>query len=330
MRTGVLTEKKQCGGLIRRFHFFLPLICLIVLIQTVAAPLSVRAEAGQPDVSGIRDAFAAGRLIFDGADLFTQEEESALSDRAEELSRNIGFSNIIFTTAAFKNFQDAEDLADYLYYEGNFGTGEEHSGVLFLIDMHDRSWYIYTKGAATRYLTDSALGYMENDIVPALSEGEYALAADAFLTDAEGYYDLGVQPGQYDYNTQTGEKDYADVGGKRLSLWKIALSALFAGLIAYLPCRSVRKSYAMEAERKMAQGFALAYRADARFQFGENTPEARLIDKHVTSIPIPRVRNSGQGRGFGGGFPGGSFGGGGSTLSGGRGGSFHGGRGGKF
>ena len=282
------------------------------------------------DMDEIREAYTAGRLIFDGADLFAPEEEAALSDRAEALSEQVGFPNLIFTTDAITGFEDAEDLADYLYYEGGFGTGEEKSGVLFLIDMQSRSWYIYTKGAAARYLTDSALSYIEDDIVSALSEGEYAFAADAFLTDTEGYYDLGVQAGQYDYNAETGKRDYADAVGRRIHIWEIGLAALFAGLTAYLPCRSVQKSYAMEAEKKMAQGFSLAYRADAHFQCGENAPEARLIDKRVTSIPIPRVRNGGGGRSSGGGFSGRSFGGGRSTLSGGRGGGFHGGRGGKF
>ena len=290
-------------------------------------------ETSGTDISGmdeIRGAYASGRLVFDGADLFIPEEEAALSERAEELSEESGFPNIIFTADSFTGFLDAEDLADYLYYEGNFGTGEEKSGVLFLIDMQSRSWYIYTKGAATRYLTDSALSYMNEDISSALSDGEYAFAADAFLTDAGGYYGMGVQAGQYDYNAETGKRDYADVGGRRIHVWEIGLAALLAGMIAYLPCRSVKKSYAMEAERKMAQGFSLAYRADARFQFGETVPEARLIDKRVTSIPIPRVRNGGGGCNSGGGFSGRSFGGGRSTLSGGRGGGFHGGRGGRF
>ena len=319
---------KQPGGTILR----LLSACLLYAMASLLRPDAAYAAEG---ISAVREAYAQGERVFDEAGLFPETERAGLLDQIVQAEQETGFDVLIYTTDASdavqneEYFSDAEDLADYIYYEGGFGAGEEKSGVLFLIDMESRDYYFYTRGTAAGYLTDSALQYMEEyGIVSALSSGDYAAAASDFVDNTLMFYREGIQEGQYLYDSQTGERDYAETGSRRgISPWQIILAALFSGGLAYLPCRSVVKSYAMEKEKKLAQGFSLAYRAEAGFQFQDQEDEARLLNQYVTSIPLPRVHNQNHRGGFGG--PGG-MGGGRSTMSMGRGGGMHGGRGGKF
>ncbi|MDO4264960.1 MAG: TPM domain-containing protein [Eubacteriales bacterium] len=319
----------------RRIKSKIRTICLLLLASFCAAAQSVSVYAAE-NIGEVREAYARGTRIFDEAELLSASEAERLSATLRDTEEETSFDLLVYTTDAYdgvrqaETFTTAEDLADYIYYEGGFGAGEEKSGVLFLIDMESREYFFYTKGDAVRYLTDSALDRMsEYDVVPCLSDGDYAGAVEAFAADTEAFFRSGIQEGQYNYNTETGERDYAPAGRRGIALWQLITALLFGAGIAYLPCRSVMKSYAMEKEKRLAEGFSLAYRADAGFYFMDQDAPAKLINRYVTTVPLPKVRsNPPHGGGMGGGI--GSFGGGRSSMSIGRGGGMHGGRGGKF
>lgn len=354
----VLFGRKKAAAGLGLYLFVFCLLCPGVFLETETVPVLAYAEelegkesaaeedraevsaekdpalialngAAVSDMAAVSSAYQVGTRIFDGAELFSAEEEAQLSSEASALSEKAGFGCIVFTMEDAAGFSGAEDLADFLYENGSFGTGEARSGAMLLIDMDHREYFVYTRGTATRYLTDSVLTELTEDrIAPALSEGEFAEAAEGFLSETAYAVDLGIQEGQYDYNSETGKRDAARVKpARKLELWELIAAALLSGIIGYLPCRSIQKSYAMEAEKRMAKGFALSWRAEAGFRFAEQAPEARLLNRSVSSVPIVVPRNHGNRSGRGGM---GSFGGGRSTLRMGRCGGLHGGRGGKF
>ena len=74
--------------------------------------------------------------VYDMADLFTDEEEQQLSGQAQTLSEKMKMEAVIVTTE--ENSDSAQVFADGFYTEGGFGTGSDHSGILFLIDMDNR------------------------------------------------------------------------------------------------------------------------------------------------------------------------------------------------
>ena len=78
--------------------------------------------------------------VYDMADLFTDEEEKQLSEQAQVLSDTMKMEAVIVTTE--ENSGSAQVFADGFYMEGGFGTGSDHSGILFLIDMDNRELYI--------------------------------------------------------------------------------------------------------------------------------------------------------------------------------------------
>lgn len=138
----------------------------------------------------------------DMAELLTPEERAYLTDMLDEISERQELEVTIATTDALYGSTVAE-YADDLYDECRFGYGADKDGLLLLISMEDRDWYISTCGYGITAFTDAGLDYIGQQIVPALSDGEYAEAfeeyimlCDSFITQArEGEpYDGGNMP----------------------------------------------------------------------------------------------------------------------------------------
>lgn len=280
------------------------------------------------DTSEIKAMHAEGVRIFDDAGLFSEDESSELARIYDEVSDSTGFDTAVFTTDSYDDASDAEDYADMLYYEGDFGTGSDKSGAILVVNMSEREAYIYTHGTAIRYITDSQQNYifddLEGGLYNSLADGEYAEAAIIF---AEGVYDAykgGIADDQSNFNTETGEYDpYVKKG---LSIFEVITAFVISLICGILPVCAVRRKYAMKKEKHMAEGFNLAYRANAAYSYAVDPGSTRLISRNVTRMPIP---TSGPDRG-GSSHGGMSHGGGISSVSSGRGGSVHGGSGRRF
>lgn len=152
------------------------LLCFFILLPSSAA-----------EMDGFADEY---ERLQDMAGLLTDDEAAYLTDMLNEISVRQEMEVVIATTDALYGKSVAE-YADDLYDECHFGYGEDRDGLLLLISMEDRDWYISTCGYGITAFTDAGLDYIGQQIVPALSEGEYAEAfeeyivlCDAFITQA--------------------------------------------------------------------------------------------------------------------------------------------------
>ena len=68
--------------------------------------------------------------------------------------------------------------------EGGFGTGSDQSGILFLIDMDNRELYISTNGQMIRYMTDSRINDVLDDVYNYAADADYYGAAAAWRRPA--------------------------------------------------------------------------------------------------------------------------------------------------
>ncbi len=150
-------------------------------------------------------AFAKEYLsVWDNADLLDISEESELMDTLGELDEKHGFNVIIVTTASTRGKSPME-YADDFYDQNSYSD----DGVLLLISMEDRDWWISTCGFGIKAFTDAGIDYIGEQIVPYLSEGDYVTAfhtfaalCDEFITRAEtgDPYDYGNMPkGPYEF-----------------------------------------------------------------------------------------------------------------------------------
>lgn len=147
---------------------------------------------------------AAGDLprLVDWADLLSDDEETVLSDKLDEISERQQVDIVVLTVDSLGGESVAGYADDFYDYKG-YGYGADYDGILFLISMEERDWYISTYGYGITALTDAGMDYMSEEFLPYLSDGEYAAAfsvfadlCDDYITQArEGIpYDAGNVP----------------------------------------------------------------------------------------------------------------------------------------
>lgn len=131
------------------------------------------------DISGIR--------LIDGAGLLTKSQRGNIKNRLDEISNKHNCDIVIVTTNTLNGKTPmvyADDFFDY--------NGYSENGILLLISMEDRDWYISTAGSGISAVTDAGWQYIGDEIVEYLSDGDYNSAfkryadlCDDFLTHKE-------------------------------------------------------------------------------------------------------------------------------------------------
>ena len=122
--------------------------------------------------------------ITDGAYLLSSEEVSYLEEVSAELSEQYGIDAVIVTVDSLMG-KSPQDYADDFY--DNAGYGED--GVLFLLAMEEREWYISTSGSMIYTLTDYGIQQVGESVVPYLSEALWFDGFCQFLFTLPEYLD---------------------------------------------------------------------------------------------------------------------------------------------
>lgn len=127
---------------------------------------------------------ATSPLIQDFANLMISDEEQALTDISAGIQDTYGLDAVILTVPSTLN-TDHQTFADDFY--DNNGYGE--NGILFLLDIGTRQWYISTAGTAIDLLSSQELDSIGEKVVSYLSEGQYYKGFETFLKILPGYLD---------------------------------------------------------------------------------------------------------------------------------------------
>ena len=148
------------------------LLCLLLLTVLV---LPVSAKSGQ---------------VLDYAVLMSTDEAVSLADHFSDFRNSYGLDIVILTVPNLMN-TPIDAFADDFY--DNNGYGED--GLLFLLDIDSRQWYISTSGRAIDMLSDGELEKIGEKVVPYFSEGQYYEGFDHFLDILPGYLDIDKEGG---------------------------------------------------------------------------------------------------------------------------------------
>ncbi len=174
------------------------LLCLVLL---AALPLAVRAETV---------------FVIDDAELLTDQEEIQLEEKALSLQDEYGMDVVILTVATLDGASAMNYADDYYDYNG---YGED--GVLFLLAMEEREWYISTCGSAMYALGDSDLDTIGDHVVPYLSDGDYYEGFTTFLGSLGSYF--YVYEKSQDYLLSPDQASPPDIPLPKLINWPISL-----------------------------------------------------------------------------------------------------------
>lgn len=225
------------------------------------------------------------KSVVDQADLLSAEEEQLLSQKTEELSETWKQDFVVVTTSDAEG-KTSEEYADD-YYDNN---GYQENGVLYLIDMDNRSVWISTSGAMIRFLTDQRIERVIDEGYEQLKSGEYADCFMKMLGQTEIFMGQGIPDNQYNYDTETGEiSRYRTVTAMELVIAVIA--AVAAGVIFVV---LITTSYKMKHGR-----YSYPFHEKGRMDLTQK--EDRFINEVVTRRKIQQNNSSGGGKSGGGG-----------------------------
>ena len=240
----------------------------LILLMTAVMALTSRAASSQ--------------RVYDVAGLFTKAEKELLEQSIAELTGEMNMDFVVLT-ATDKEGKTQAEYADDFYDENDFGTGEDRSGLLFMIDMESRDCYISTSGDMIDYLTDARIAQIlqyDDRLWELLSAGNYAGAVRRVMNEVQEYYVEGPET----------------VPEKRYNPLMAAVAAVIGALAGLGKSRSIRSEYGMKNEKRQAMQSTKAYMATTNFAFNQSADD--LLNTIVTRIPLPapvKVSSGGSG-----------------------------------
>lgn len=181
--------------------------------------------------------------VQDFAELLSEDECESLAERLDELSHKHNVDVIVFTTdnmMGWTNSEYAENWYDYC----KFGYGEDKDGVMLLLNMVDRDWYIATCGYGIQAFTDVGIDYIGEQIKDDLSEGAYAEAFEKFADICDDFITQAKNGTPYDNNNSV------DATKEPLSAKWIVIAVVAGVLIAVIVVMGM-KSQLKTVEKKV-------------------------------------------------------------------------------
>lgn len=137
--------------------------------------------------------------VVDNADLLTDGEEEKLEAQLTEIAEKYQCDIAVVTTDSLGG-KSPMDYTDDYYYENNYGYGPNIDGIMLMVSMEDRDWWIATRGSAIQIFTDYGLQRLKDMFVSDLSDGEYYKAFRKFGTTAEAFMEEAENGKPYDTN----------------------------------------------------------------------------------------------------------------------------------
>ena len=252
-------------------------ITCILLFVLMLLPMNA-AAAGDP-------------LVVDDAGLLTSDQVRELNALAERVSSGYGMDVAVLTVNSLGG-KTARDFADDYYDSHNY----HYDGLILVLAIQDREWYISTSGSAIQAFTDYGIDQIGDLIVPYFSSGAYYEGFHAFVSEASEYMEA----------YKRGEPiDLPERSMSSILLVSLLLGLVAAGVSVGIMCGNMntkRRQY--DAGEYVKDGsFSLPVRQDI------------FLYSNVTKTRRPESNSSGKG---------------GSSMHTSSSGRSHGGRGGKF
>lgn len=133
-------------------------------------------------------AFAAEEMsyVIDAAGLLSADEAAALEEKALALRSTYEMDIVILTVDSLDGSRP-QDYADDYFDANGYGYGGNYSGILFLLSMEERDWYISTSGDAIYALTDYGIQETAAEALPYFGGDDYNGGFSAWLDALPAY-----------------------------------------------------------------------------------------------------------------------------------------------
>ena len=175
------------GGITMKKRILAMIFVLALCFCTVIPAFAVDADGFVSEYERVQDM----------AKLLSESEREALIKTLDELSERQKMDVIVVTTNTLdgkKPMEYADDIYDYCKY----GYGEKRDGLLFLVSMEDRDWWISTCGYGITAFTDAGIQYIGEQMVEDLGDGNYAAAFNTFAELSDDFITKSREGEPYD------------------------------------------------------------------------------------------------------------------------------------
>lgn len=258
-------------------------------------------------VVGKGDLASKPQRVFDKAELFSPEESTTIEKEIKALREKLNIDIVVQTTNTTQGMETKMYAADFYDY-GGFGTGDTHDGIIFIIDMEHRNFYLVTTGNMIATFSDRRIENIISVLTPLMRDEDYVGTVELLFTNVEKYVTDGPPKG-WVYNKETGQSERY----KYMSPLKVGVALFFGLLAAGVFALIISRKYQLKGK---VYSYSYYDNSDVDLQVKEDNK----ISDFVTTRTI-RTNNNSSG-GFGGGGGSSTFSGSSGTSHGGGGGSF--------
>lgn len=220
---------------------------------------------------------AAYPYLVDNADILSESEERALLSELTEISTEYGV-NLAVVTVESLGGRSIESYANDFY---NTNYGAKADGVMLLIAMEEREYWLLTEGFGTEAIPSKRIDYITERFVSDLSDGYYASAFSTYAELCADHFEQAKNGEPYS-NTNFSLKHI--FGG-------FAIGAVIAFVIV-----SIMKS---QLKTVRMQPMARSYIRDGSFVLTRE--HDRFLYRNITRKPKPKDNKSSDGGSRGGG-----------------------------
>lgn len=241
----------------------------------------------------------AGQVI-DDANVFSADECRRMTEIILEIEQKHQVDLVVLTTRdtpydPSDSLWRVRDYADEYYDDGGYGMGADGSGMLLLLDMHNRAMWLSTGGVMIDYINDDREEDILDHAYDRLAEGDYGGAMIAALNRVSHWMDAGRREGFFRYDEVTGER----IGGlyNALTPMEAAVAAIAGLAVAAAVYGTVSAAYNLK-------GSTYTYDRSANTSVTLVRDDQVFLRKRVHRSPI--VTGNGSGGHSGGGRSGGS------------------------
>lgn len=165
--------------------------------------------------------------VYDFAELLTPYEEEQIYNKIQEFINNYNM-DLVIVTIDDNPRNSAMKFADDFYDYNSFGKNNSRDGILFLIDIDTRNFYISTTGEAIRVYDDNRIENILDYVEPYIKSSNYYEATISFIEKSSSYASKGVPP--------SNKNSYIDENGDIKYVRKINyfIAVIISGVITFI------------------------------------------------------------------------------------------------
>lgn len=235
------------------------------LLLCIAFPLAVLADT------------STAKLI-DSAGILSPADSEEVLSALEKVGNHYAVDIAVLTTNGL-NGKSIRDFSDDYYDEHGYGTGSDHSGVLWVIDMESRESYVTTSGEGISAVTDYGKQLLADTVNPYMRSGDYKGAMLAYAETMDEYF-AKERAGNPVDTYEEAKREHKTSAGAYAGAGVISAGIGFG--ISFGITGSMKKK--LISVRKQAS--ANAYADENGLNLKENTD--RYLYHRVVAVPLPK------------------------------------------